>query len=111
MAGSNKSEAFFVITELTQILGPSNVLTEKEDLIPYSFDGTAVLKQMPRAVAFPRDAAEVSAVLRLAGRHRLPVVTRGSGTGLSGGSVPVQGGLVLCLVKLDKVIELDARNL
>ncbi len=99
-----------MIEELTQILGPAQVLTEKEDLIPYSFDGTAVLRQLPRAVVFPRSAAEVSAVLRLAAREKVPVVARGSGTGLSGGSVPVPGSIVLCLVRMDRIIELDARN-
>jgi len=100
-----------VIAELTALLGPENVLTQKEDLIPYSFDGTATLKQLPRAVVFPRHAQDVSAVLKLARAHRAPVVTRGSGTGLSGGSVPVEGALVLCLVKLDQILELDPRNL
>ncbi|HZP59595.1 MAG TPA: FAD-linked oxidase C-terminal domain-containing protein [Opitutaceae bacterium] len=100
-----------MIAELTRLLSPENVLTEKEDLIPYSFDGTAMLKKLPRVVVFPRHAGGVSAVLKLAREHRMPVVTRGSGTGLSGGSVPVEGALVLCLLKLDKILELDPRNL
>ncbi len=100
-----------MIAELARLLGPENVLTEKEDLIPYSFDGTAALRQLPRAVVFPRHAPDISAVLKLARAHRAPVVTRGSGTGLSGGSVPVEGALVLCLLKLDKILELDPRNL
>jgi glycolate oxidase len=100
-----------MISELRGLLGPDRVLTAKEDLIPYAFDGTAVLRQLPQAVVFPRDAREVSAVLKLAQAHRTPVVTRGSGTGLSGGSVPVEGAIVLCLVKMDKILELDARNL
>src|SRR5580658_7974581 len=99
-----------MIDELIKLLGPQNVLTEKEDLIPYSFDGTATLKQLPRVVVFPRHAQEVGAVLKLAHAHRAPVVTRGSGTGLSGGSVPVEGSLVLCLVKMDKILEVDPRN-
>ena len=99
-----------MIAELTQLLGPQNVLTEKEDLIPYSFDGTATLKQLPRVVVFPRHAQDVGAVLKLAHAHRAPVVTRGSGTGLSGGSVPVEGAIVLCLVKMDKILELDPSN-
>ena len=100
-----------MIAELTQLLGRENVLTEKEDLIPYSFDGTAALRQLPRAVVFPRCAADVGAALKLAQAHRTPLVTRGSGTGLSGGSVPVEGAVVLCLLKLDKILELDPRNL
>jgi len=96
--------------ELITLLGRDNVLIEREDLIPYSFDATAVLRQTPRVVVFPRTAAEVSGVLRLARRHKVPVVPRGSGTGLSGGSVPAPGSIVLCLVKMDRIAELDARN-
>jgi glycolate oxidase len=95
---------------LITLLGHENVLTEKEDLIPYAFDATAVLRQVPRVVVFPRTAAEVSGVLKLAQRHRVPVVARGSGTGLSGGSVPSEGALVLCLVRMDRILELDPRN-
>jgi glycolate oxidase len=100
-----------MIAELKGLLGPDCVLTAQEDLIPYAFDGTAALRQLPRAVVFPRNPQDVSAVLKLAREHHAPVVTRGSGTGLSGGSVPVKGAIVLCLVKLDKILELDARNL
>jgi len=99
-----------LIDELTQILGQGQVLTEREDLIPYSFDGTAALRELPRAVVFPRSAAEVAAVVKLAGAHKVPVVARGSGTGLSGGSVPSPGSIVLCLVNMDRLVELDARN-
>ncbi len=100
-----------MIAALNALLGPERVLAAKEDLIPYAFDGTAALRQLPRAVVFPRDAQDVSAVLKLARQHHAPVVPRGSGTGLSGGSVPVAGAIVLCLVQLDKILELDARNL
>lgn len=100
-----------VLTELQTILGPGNVLTQKEDLIPYSFDGTAALQQMPGCVAFVRSAADVVAILKLANRTGTPVVTRGSGTGLSGGSLPSKDCIVLCTVKLDKILEVDQANL
>lgn len=58
-----------------------------------------------------RTTEEVSAVLRWSGRQKIPVVTRGSGTGLSGGSVPVEGGIVLCLSKMDRILEVDTANL
>lgn len=99
------------LAKLREIVGADNVLTSKEDLIPYSFDGTAALQQMPGAVAFARSTEQISAVLKLANQNKFPVVTRGSGTGLSGGSLPVNGGLVLCLVKMDKILELDRANL
>lgn len=86
-------------------------LKEKEDLIPYSFDGTATLQQMPEAVLFPKTTAEVVAVVRFAAEENLPLVTRGSGTGLSGGSIPVPGSLVLCLAKMDRIVEVDRHNL
>ena len=96
---------------LANRLGQHRVLTAREDIIPYGFDGTATLKQLPACVVFPRDAADVSFVLELAREHRVPVVTRGSGTGLSGGSVPVVGAIVLCLVQMDRILEVDTANL
>ena len=92
-------------------VGPDAVLTQPEDLVPYSFDGTAALKERPSAVVFPRSTAQVAECVRLAAANRTPIVTRGSGTGLSGGSVPTPGSLVLCLTGMDRIIEVDARNL
>jgi glycolate oxidase len=100
-----------ILSELRGVVGRDLVLTTPEDLVPYSFDGTAALQQLPGCVVFARSAQEVAAVLRLANRTRTPVVTRGSGTGLSGGSVPVPDGLVLCTVKMDKILEVDRANL
>jgi glycolate oxidase len=100
-----------MISALIDVVGATNVLTEPEDILPYSFDGTAALKQRPVAVVFPANTKEISAVLKVARQHRVPVVTRGSGTGLSGGSVPVPNGIVLCVNRLDRVMELDEKNL
>src|SRR4029453_1259532 len=100
-----------VITKLRGIIGEKNVLTAKEDLIPYSFDGTAALQEMPGCVIFTRSTAEVAEVLKAANEIRAPVVTRGSGTGLSGGSVPSRDCIILCTVRMDKILELDRANL
>jgi len=86
-------------------------LREKEDLIPYSFDGTATCQSMPELVLFPRSTDEVAGLVQLASGHRIPIVTRGSGTGLSGGSLPVEGGIVLCLAQMDRILEVDSNNL
>lgn len=100
-----------IISDLQNILGAENVLTAQEDLIPYSFDGTAAMKQMPGCVVFARNTEHVARVLTLANNTKTSLVTRGSGTGLSGGSLPVTDCIVLCLVKMDKILELDRANL
>ncbi len=100
-----------VLTELQGRFGPDSLLTAPEDLIPYSFDGTAALSQMPGCVVFASSAEEVRRVLQLANRRRVPVVTRGSGTGLSGGSLPVPDCIVLCTVRMSRILEVDAANL
>jgi glycolate oxidase len=100
-----------LITALAGTLGPDAVLSRPEDLIPYGFDGTAALKVRPGAVVFPRSTTEVVACLRVARAHGRAVVTRGSGTGLSGGSVPIPDCLVVCLAQMDAILDVDARNL
>jgi glycolate oxidase len=96
---------------LASIFPPENLLTAPEDLVPYSFDGTAALQQMPAIVAFATSTEQVSQLIRLANEKGFPVVTRGSGTGLSGGSLPVKDGVVLCLSKMNRILEVDAKNL
>ena len=100
-----------ILAELRRVVGVENVLTSQEDLIPYSFDGTAALQKMPGCVAFVQNTDQVSQVLKQANQSRVPVVTRGSGTGLSGGSLPSADCIVLCTVKMDKLLELDRANL
>src|SRR5215467_1560195 len=100
-----------VISGFSAIVGPTGILTQAEDLVPYSFDGTAGLRQRPGAVVFPRSTADVARCVELAVKSSLPIVTRGSGTGLSGGSVPAAGWLVLCLAQMDKILEVDPGNL
>ncbi len=96
---------------LVALLGEGKVLYQREDLVPYSFDGTAALKALPGCVVMAEGTDDVGAVLKIAREHRTPVVTRGSGTGLSGGSLPVPGCIVLCLVRMDRILEVDSENL
>ena len=99
------------LDKLRSVVGSENLLTEKEDLIPYAFDGTAAMKEMPGCVVFAATTGQISDVLKLANDTETPVVTRGSGTGLSGGSVPVADCIVLCTVKMEQILEVDAANL
>lgn len=100
-----------ILNPLRAIVGPKNVLTSPEDIIPYSFDGTAVLTQMPGCVVFAKDAGQIAGILQVANEKRVPVVSRGSGTGLSGGSLPCPDCIVLCTAKMDQILELDRANL
>lgn len=97
--------------DLAAIVGAEHVFTEPEDLIPYGFDGTAALKQRAVCVVSPHTAEEAARIVQWAAEKEVPVVTRGSGTGLAGGSIPVEGGIVLCLVHLDEILEVDPANL
>ncbi|MGZ8940161.1 MAG: FAD-binding oxidoreductase, partial [Limisphaerales bacterium] len=97
--------------EIERIVGPKNVLRAKEDLIPYGFDGTAAMSQLPGCVVFVANTQQVAEILKLANQHDLDVVTRGSGTGLSGGSIPSPNCIVMCTVRMDRIIELDKANL
>ena len=100
-----------VLARLREIVGAENVLTSPEDTIPYGFDGTAALKGPVGVVVLPGSTKEISEVVKLAAARGLAIVTRGSGTGLSGGSVPSEGCIILCLTRLDKILSVDAANL
>ncbi len=99
------------VSRLEQIVGVNRLLTQLEDLVSYSFDATPVLNQLPQAVVFTRTVDEVVAILKIANETKTPIVTRGSGTGLSGGSVPVPGCVVLCTIQMNQILTLDAPNL
>ena len=96
---------------LIPILDRARVLTEREDLLTYGFDGTAALKGEAGVVVLPETVEEVAEVVRYAAEKKVPIVSRGSGTGLSGGSVPAADAIVLCLVRMDRILEVDERNL
>ena len=98
-----------VITELQAIVGKDYVLSEREDLIIYSSDAT-VFSHFPDAVVRPGSTAEVAAVVKVAARHNIPVTGRGAATCLSGGTVPLKGGLVVELVRMNKIRKIDVDN-
>jgi glycolate oxidase len=99
-----------VIKELAAIVGPGHLLTSPEERWTYAYDATDKA-HMPDAVVFPGSAAEVAAIVRLANQHRFPVVPRGAGTGRSGGSVPIAGGVVVVLTRLNRILEISKSDL
>ncbi|OFW43814.1 MAG: glycolate oxidase subunit GlcD [Acidobacteria bacterium RIFCSPLOWO2_12_FULL_60_22] len=95
--------------ELAAIVGPEAVLHSPEDLMLYEYDGSVELAT-PEAVVFPSSTAEVVALVRWAKERDIPIVARGAGTGLSGGAVAVQGGLVLGFSRMKRILEVDIEN-
>jgi glycolate oxidase len=100
-----------LLQTLESTVGSQNLLTSQEDRIAYSYDGTPLLKQYPDAIIVPRSADHISKVLRLANEEGFAVVPRGSGTGLSGGSIPVENCVVLVMSSWNRILEIDRENL
>ncbi len=100
-----------IIQKLENIVGKANVLTAKEDLATYSYDGTTTWSNSPEVVLLPTSAAQISEILKIANENRIPVTPRGSGTNISGGSVPINGGMVLCTTKMNRILEINKANL
>ncbi len=96
-----------IASALSRWLQPGSVLTEPEDVRPFETDGLSAYRQLPYVVALPRTEAEVQAVLRYCHEARVPVVARGSGTGLSGGALPHAHGVLLSLSRFMRILEID----
>ena len=100
-----------IVSQLQKITGKGGVLTAKEDLNAYSYDATATWTHMPDVVVLPTTTEQISRVLKLANENKVPVTTRGAGTNVSGGSIPIKGGIVLCTVKMNKILDINKTNL
>lgn len=99
-----------VIDELRRIVDERGLITAPEQLRTYECDGLTNFRVVPSAVVIPGSAEQVQAVVRVCYRERIPFVARGSGTGLSGGALPVEGGIVISLARLNRILEIDIPN-
>ena len=99
-----------IIREIEGLIGKENVKASEEERRCYSYDGRTS-GTIPDLIVLPSSARDVSAVLKLANKHLFPVVPRGQGTGLTGGSVPARGGVVLSLTRMNRILEIDPQNL
>src|SRR5258706_16476161 len=97
-------------TELEGILGRGAVLSDPDELLTYESDGLTLFRALADFVVFPRSVEHVSAVVKLANREGLPFVARGAGTGLSGGCLPAEGGIVISLMRMNHVLDVDYDN-
>jgi len=98
-----------LLRELNSLLGSSNVLHKIEDLVLYEYDGS-VEKARPDLVVFPHTTEDVSQIVKLAAKHNVPIVGRGSGTGLSGGALARGGGVMIVFARMNRILELDLEN-
>ena len=95
---------------LRDLLGSQMVLWAREDLLLYEYDG-AVDVATPDAVVLPNETADVAKLARFCAEHAVPLVPRGAGTGLSGGAIPVEGGVVISFARMSRILEIDVANL
>ncbi|MEO6693640.1 MAG: FAD-linked oxidase C-terminal domain-containing protein [Ignavibacteria bacterium] len=99
-----------VLIELVNIVGSESVITDGENLKLYSKDFTENLSFNPEVIVKPSNTDQISLILKLANKYKIPVVPRGGGTGLSGGALTVYGGICLSMEKFKKIIEIDKEN-
>ena len=100
------------INDLTNLLGKENIIADKETLHCYSYDATADMPaEMPEAIVTPRTKEHVVSIVKYAAQHKIPIYTRGAGTNLSGGTIPIKKGIVMSMLKMNKILEIDTENL
>ncbi len=100
-----------ILNELKKIAGENFVFADEENLAKYSQDETEDLSFLPEVIVKPRTASEISEILKLCNRYLIPATPRGGGTGLSGGALPVHGGIVISTERMNSILEIDERNL
>ena len=100
-----------ILSEIVAITGDLRTFYQKEDLARFAHDETEDLHFFPEVVSLPETADEVSALVKICSNYLIPITPRGAGTGLSGGALPVHGGLVICMERMNRLMEIDQRNL
>src|SRR5579872_1462244 len=100
-----------IVDSLIQIVGKDYLFSDGETLKHYSHDETEDLSFLPSVVVKPRTAEEISAILKICNKENIPLTPRGAGTGLSGGALPIYGGIVLSMERFNKILQIDERNL
>jgi glycolate dehydrogenase FAD-linked subunit len=99
-----------LVKQITRIVGAQGVITEREQLLTYESDGLKNHRVMPMLVVLPTSTQQVSEVVKVCHAEGIPVVPRGSGTGLSAGALPVSDGIVLGLSRMREILEVDLEN-
>ncbi len=99
-----------VLRRLREIVGPENLLSQREELLVYECDGYTIEKQVPDVVVFPTTTEQVVRIVKLCNELRIPFIPRGAGTSLAGGSLPVGGGVMIALTRMKQILEVNIRD-
>ena len=99
-----------VVMELEAAVGRNGIIVEQSQLQTYECDGLTALRTLPSAVVLPRSTEQVQAAIRVCARHRIAFVARGAGTGLSGGALPMEGGIVISFTRMTEILQVDLAN-
>ena len=97
--------------KIKQIVGTKNFSDSTEDKLTYSYDATPIFSYPPEALVFPENEEQISQLIKLSNEEKFAIVPRGSGTGLSGGAVPVENSVLVVMTKWDRILEIDSANL
>ena len=100
-----------IITQLKKIIDVNDVLIDNDNLEKYGQDETEDFIFKPEIVVKPKTVSQISEIMKLANSHKIPVTARGSGTGLSGGALPIHGGIIISMERFNNIIQIDERNL
>ncbi len=100
-----------VTRRLRQIVGDQHFKDDRQSLVAHSYDGTPMLQSLPDGVIYPESTKQVSEIMKVLAEYRIPIVSRGSGSNLCGGTVPVEGGIVMVMHRMNRILEVDMENL
>ena len=99
-----------LVSALRAVVGDDGLLVRDEELYAYEADGLTLHRGLPAAVVLPRDKTDVQRLVRVCRAHGVPFVPRGAGTGLSGGATAIEGGVVIELQRMDRIVRVDAQD-
>ncbi|MGC8643066.1 MAG: FAD-binding oxidoreductase, partial [Isosphaeraceae bacterium] len=99
-----------LLADLTAIVGAENVLHHRDEVLVYECDGYLISKNVPDVVVFPTSTEHVVELVKLCNRYDVPFVARGAGTSLTGGTMAVGGGVMICLTRMKRILEINTRD-
>src|SRR5688572_16503019 len=102
--------ATWLLSRLRAIVGPEALISNADELLVYECDGYVVEKRMPDVVVFPTSTEQIAAIVKACNEHDVPFVPRGAGTSLAGGTLPVGGGVMICLTRMRQILEVNVRD-